>query len=131
MLYISIGIVILGLGFCIGYSVKKKVINDIPGVKRFQVKDFFALYPLLKTIVKRLESATEEINKNEDIDDWLEKQLTLPEIRILISCGIKDRAINVDELNYKQAFELFRKIRKVNSDFFTQALRAITATNLI
>jgi hypothetical protein len=131
LLYTIIGIVTLGIGFYFGYSVKKKVINDIPGVRRYKVKDFFVLYPLLKTITKRLENTVKEIDKESDMDDWLEKQLTLPEIRVMIKCGIKDPNIDVDELDYKQAFELFRKVRKVNADFFTEALRAIMATNLI
>jgi hypothetical protein len=121
----------LAIGFWIGYRTKKKIIDDIPGVRRFKVRDFFVLHPILIEITKRLESGVKESNKEGDIDDWLGKQLTLPEIRIIISCGLKDPKVNVDELNYKQAFELFKRIRKVNHDFFIQALRAITATNLI
>lgn len=131
MLYAAIGIVILMAGFCLGYWAKRKVINDIPGIRRFKVKDFFVLEPLLKTITKRLEEATKDLEKDEDFENWLERQLTLQDIKILISCGLKDEMIKIDELDYKQAFDLFRKIRKVNADFFIQALRAKTETNLI
>ena len=131
MIYALIGIVLLGIGFILGYRTKKKIIDDIPGIRKFKVKDFFVLEPLLKTVAKRLEEATKDLEENPDFDNWLEQQLTLPEIRIIISCGVKDKALNIDELDYNQAFELFRKVRKANPDFFIQALRAKTEANLI
>jgi hypothetical protein len=129
--YIVIGIIILSVGFCIGYRVKKKVINDIPGVRRFKVKDFFALQPMLINISKRLEETNIDLEKDKDFDTWLDRALTLPEIRLLLIHGVKNPKINVDELDYDKAFKLWDKVRRKNSDFFMQALRAITATNLI
>lgn len=131
MLYVGIGAIILSIGFYLGYRTKKKIILDIPGVRRYKVKDFFVLEPLFKTIAKRLEEATKDLEDNPDFDDWLDKQLTLPEIKLMISCGMADENRNIEELDYKQAFELFRKVRRKNPDFFTQALRAKTETNLI
>lgn len=131
-LYYFVIPVVLLIGFAIGWWLKKKKIEELPsGIKEFQVEDWYLLQSLLSGVVERTREATEKKKEGElDFDTWFDSQWTLPEIRTLLYCGLKDGKLkeNLDKLDSEKAFQLYLKVMGVraNRDFFTSAINAMT-----
>lgn len=131
MYYIVILFLALIVGFTTGWRLKKKKIGDLPpGVKEFQVGDWYLLEPLLRKVVERTKKAIEAQGEGKIDDIWFDSQWTLPEVRTLLYCGLEDGKLkdNLDKLNSETAFQLYLKVMEVrnNRNFFTKAVTAKT-----
>jgi len=129
-------ILTLIVGFLIGWLLKKKKIEELPsGVKEFQVEDWYRLEPLFRKVIERTEEAIKAQAEGKIDDVWLDSQWTLPEIRTLLYCGLKDGETknNLDKLNSETAFQLYLKVMEVrnNRNFFTRAVTAKTKGNTL
>jgi hypothetical protein len=129
-------ILTLIVGFLIGWLLKKKKIEELPsGVKEFQVEDWYRLEPLFRKVIERTEEAVKAQAEGKIDDVWLDSQWTLPEIRTLLYCGLKDGETknNLDKLNSETAFQLYLKVMEVrnNRNFFTRAVTAKTKGNTL
>jgi len=129
--YIVILFLALIVGFTTGWRLKKKKIGDLPpGVKEFQVGDWYLLEPLLRKVVERTKKAIEAQGEGKIDDIWFDSQWTLPEVRTLLYCGLEDGKLkdNLDKLNSETAFQLYLKVMEVrnNRNFFTKAVTAKT-----
>lgn len=135
MLYYTIAIALI-IGFSTGWLLKKKKIEDLSaGVKEFQVGDWYMLEPLLRKVIERTENAIKAQAEGKIDDVWLDSQWTLPEIKMLLYCGLEDGKIkeNLDKLNSETAFKLYLKVMEVrnNRNFFTRAVTAKTKGNTL
>jgi hypothetical protein len=117
------------VGFLIGWLFKKKKIEGLPtGIKEFQVEDWYRLEPLFRKVIERTEKAVKAQAEGKIDDVWLDSQWTLPEIKVLLYCGLRDEKVknNLDKLNSETAFQLYLKVMEVrnNRNFFTRAVTA-------
>jgi hypothetical protein len=129
-------ILALLVGFLIGWLFKKKKIEELPsGVKEFQVEDWYRLEPLFRKVIERTEKAIQARTEGKIDDVWLDSQWTLPEIKVLLYCGLEDGEIknNLDKLNSETAFQLYLKVMEVrnNRDFFTRAVTVKLKGNIL
>lgn len=107
-------------------------------VRCFQVKDFEKLEELYKKVGSRLEEFFKEKKdqgmKRKEIMDYemtmveiIRTNFTLPEIGILVSCGIEDEKgedVDISHWDAIKCFEYLEKVMEKNNGFFPLSFTA-------